>query len=122
MDFLFVKLMQYAQEHGYEYFDLGMAPLSGVGQSSWSRRDERLLRLVYELGTSWYNYKGLRHYKEKFRPQWRSLYLAYPHDRAVHSILLDLAVLVAGGYRVLLSNVFAANRGMAALPRPGHAL
>lgn len=110
MDFLFVKLIQYAEEQGYAYFDLGMAPLSGVGETVWSRRDERLLGLVYELGTSFYNYKGLRRYKEKFKPAWRSLYLAYPHDRAVHPILIDLAVLVAGGYRHLLSHALAGER------------
>ena len=121
MDFMFVKLMQHAQEQGYQYFDLGMAPLSGVGETSWSRRDERLLRLVYELGTSWYNYKGLRRYKEKFNPQWRSLYLAWPHDRAVHPILIDLAVLVAGGYRLLLSHALATGRETPPLPQQGQA-
>jgi phosphatidylglycerol lysyltransferase len=121
MDFLFVKLMQYAQGREYHYFDLGMAPLSGVGETSWSRRDERLLRLVYELGTSWYNYKGLRRYKEKFNPRWRSLYLAWPHDRAVHPILIDLAVLVAGGYRLLLSHALASGREAPALRQHGQA-
>jgi phosphatidylglycerol lysyltransferase len=111
MDFLFVKLILHAQEAGYAYFDLGMAPLSGVGETAWSRRDERLLRVVYELGSSFYNYKGLRRYKEKFKPAWRSLYLAYPHDRAVHPILIDLAVLVAGGYRQLLAHALASEGG-----------
>jgi phosphatidylglycerol lysyltransferase len=121
MDFLFVELMQYAKERDYRYFDLGMAPLSGVGETSWSRRDERLLRLVYELGTSWYNYKGLRRYKEKFNPQWRSLYLAWPHDLAVHPILIDLAVLVAGGYRRLLSHALVTGREPQPLPPQGQA-
>ena len=121
MDLLFVKLMQYAQEQSYQFFDLGMAPLSGVGETSWSRRDERLLRVVYELGTSFYNYKGLRRYKEKFNPQWRSLYLAYPHDRAVHPILIDLAVLVAGGYRLLLSHALTNERESAAVTHAEHA-
>jgi phosphatidylglycerol lysyltransferase len=121
MDLLFVKLMQYAQEQGYQYFDLGMAPLSGVGETSWSRRDERLLGVVYELGTSFYNYKGLRRYKEKFNPEWRSLYLAYPHDRAVHPILIDLAVLVAGGYRLLISHALTSERDAPTVPHAEHA-
>ena len=119
MDFLLVKLILHAQETGYAYFDLGMAPLSGVGETAWSRRDERLLRVVYELGSSFYNYKGLRRYKEKFRPAWRSLYLAYPHDRAVHPILIDLAVLVAGGYRQLISHALT-SEDTTAVPQLEH--
>jgi phosphatidylglycerol lysyltransferase len=114
MDFLFVELMRHAQARGFRYFDLGVAPLAGVGESAWSRRDERLLRIVYELGSSHYHYRGLRRYKEKFSPHWRSVYLAWPHDRAVHPILIDLAVLVAGGYRRLLVHALAPARAAAA--------
>lgn len=99
MDYLFVQLMQLAHSQGYEWFNLGMAPLSGVGQDPWARGDERLIRMIYEYGNVFYNYQGLRRYKEKFNPVWRSLYLAYPHERQVRTLLLDLAALVAGGYR-----------------------
>lgn len=102
MDFLFVRLMELAREQGYRHFDLGMAPLSGVGGTRWSSRDERLVRMVYELGGSAYSYRGLRRYKEKFHPEWRSAYLAYPYGVAVHPLLLDLAALIAGGYRRVL--------------------
>lgn len=102
MDFMFVRLIEHAREQGYRDFDLGMAPLSGVGGTRWSSRDEHLVRMVYELGGSAYNYRGLRRYKEKFRPEWRSAYLAYPYGVAVHPLLLDLAALVAGGYRHVL--------------------
>ncbi len=103
MDFLFVRLMQESRAQGYRWFDLGMAPLSGVGGQAWARHNERLIRMIYEYGDAFYHYKGLRHYKEKFNPHWRSLYLAYPSGRAVQPLLIDLAVLVAGGYRHLLS-------------------
>jgi len=99
MDYLFVQLLQLAHDEGYEWFNLGMAPLSGVGQDPWARGDERLIRMVYEYGNVFYNYRGLRRYKEKFNPVWRSLYLAYPHERHVRPLLIDLAALVAGGYR-----------------------
>lgn len=99
MDYLFVRLLQLAHGEGYEWFNLGMAPLSGVGQDPWARGDERLIRMVYEYGNVFYNYRGLRRYKEKFNPVWRSLYLAYPHERHVRPLLVDLAALVAGGYR-----------------------
>ncbi len=102
MDFLFVSLMQHAAAAGYTWFDLGVAPLAGVGESAWSRREERLIRLVYQYGNHFYNFKGLRDYKNKFNPQWRSLYLAYPRRASLASILLDVAALVAGGYRQVL--------------------
>jgi phosphatidylglycerol lysyltransferase len=98
MDFLFVNLLQQAQARDYRWFDLGMAPLSGVGRSPWSPRDERLLKLVYEFGNRFYNYKGLRRYKEKFRPHWRGMYLAYPRGHALAPILLDVTALITGGY------------------------
>ncbi|WP_097459264.1 bifunctional lysylphosphatidylglycerol flippase/synthetase MprF [Mangrovitalea sediminis] len=103
MDFLFVRLMEYGRDQGYTYFNLGMAPLAGVGDTPYAFRSERLASLAYKYGNRLYNYKGLRRYKDKFSPEWRGAYLAYPHGRNVQTLLLDIAALVAGGYmRVLL--------------------
>lgn len=103
MDFLFVRLMEYGRDQGYAYFNLGMAPLAGVGETPYAFRSERLASLAYKYGNRLYNYKGLRRYKDKFSPEWRGAYLAYPYGRNVQPLLLDIAALVAGGYmRVLL--------------------
>jgi len=102
MDFLFVKLIEFAKISGYQYFSLGEAPFSGVGRTRWSFRRERLVRFIYEHGSPFYNYKGLRTFKDKFHPVWRSSYLAYPYNRNVELLLLDIAALVAGGYRRIL--------------------
>jgi phosphatidylglycerol lysyltransferase len=102
MDFLFLKLIEYARTAGYAYFSLGPTPFSAVGDSPWPRRDERLIRFFYEYGSEIYGAKGLRQYKEKFNPIWRGCYLAYQHGRAVHPLLVDLTALVAGGYRQIL--------------------
>ena len=99
MDFLFTNLILHAREAGYTWFDLGMAPLSGVGRSPWSPRDERVLKLGYELGNRFYNYKGLRHYKEKFNPQWRGMYLAYPRGRSLPVVLMDVTALITRGQK-----------------------
>ena len=102
MDLLFVELIDYARSHGFAYFNLGMAPLRGVGETRYARTGERLLRLVYEHGNRFYNYKGLRSYKEKFHPEWRGSYLAFPYFTPVPGLLIDIAALIAGGYwRVL---------------------
>ncbi len=98
MDMLFVELIEYARAHGFAYFNLGMAPLRGVGETRYARTGERLLRLVYEHGNRFYNYKGLRSYKEKFHPEWRGTYLAFPYFTPVPGLLIDIAALIAGGY------------------------
>jgi phosphatidylglycerol lysyltransferase len=99
MDFLFVELIQYAQAQGYQYFSLGMAPLGGVGNTRYARRGEKVARLAFEYGNRFYNYKGLRSFKEKFHPEWRSAYLAYPILKPLPMLLMDSAALIAGGYR-----------------------
>ncbi len=99
MDYLFVNLIEYAKEQNYTFFNLGMAPLSGVGDSPYARRVEKIARLAYEYGNRYYHYKGLRSFKEKFHPQWRSSYLAYPILTPLPALLVDIAALIAGSYR-----------------------
>ena len=102
MDFLFVNVIEYGRSQGYRYFNLGMAPLSGVGASRYSHTHEKLAGLAYEYGNRLYNYKGLRSFKEKFHPEWRSTYLVYPYSTTVGTLLLDTAALIAGGYWKIL--------------------
>ena len=56
-------------------------------------------QLVYGHGETFYNFKGLRAYKEKFHPRWEPQYLAYPGGLALPRILADVSALIAGGYR-----------------------
>ena len=102
MDFLFAKVMQWAKDRGYETFSLGMAPLSAVGDNPYARINERLAALAFQYGGRFYNYQGLRRYKEKFAPEWTGSYLAYPRGLWVPGLLIDIAALVAGGYRRFL--------------------
>lgn len=104
MDFLFVRLLEYGRDAGYAWFNLGMAPLAGVGENPYARPTERLARLAYEYGNRFYNYKGLRGYKEKFQPIWRGSYLAYPYQMSPRLLLVDIAALIAGGYRRILGS------------------
>ncbi len=99
MDFLFAELILHAQAQGYQFFNLGMAPLVGVGETRYARAGEKVARLAYEYGNRFYNYKGLRSFKEKFHPVWRSCYLAYPALSPLPVLLVDSAALIAGGYR-----------------------
>ncbi len=102
MDFLFARIMQWGKEQGHAWFSLGMAPLSRVGDNPYARVNERLAALAFQYGGRFYNYQGLRRYKEKFDPQWIGAYLAYPRGLWVPGLLIDVAALVDGGYRRFL--------------------
>ncbi|HEX4482085.1 MAG TPA: bifunctional lysylphosphatidylglycerol flippase/synthetase MprF, partial [Rudaea sp.] len=102
MDFLFAKVMQWAKDQGYEIFSFGMAPLSRVGDNPYARANERLAALAFRYGNRFYNYQGVRRYKDKFKPEWVGAYLAYPRGVWLPGLLIDISALVAGGYRKLL--------------------
>jgi phosphatidylglycerol lysyltransferase len=99
MEAIFVHLMLWGQREGYDWFALGMAPLSGFEVSPVAPLWARLGSFVYRHGQPFYNFQGLRAYKEKFNPVWEPRYLAYPGGLALPRILADVAALVAGGYR-----------------------
>jgi phosphatidylglycerol lysyltransferase len=94
MDVMFIHLLEWAKERGYEQFNLGMAPLSSVGENKKALREEKIARLAFQYGNYWYSFQGLRHYKEKFSPRWEPRYLAYPQSVSLPLLMLDLALLV----------------------------
>ena len=102
MDLVFAHALQWAKAQGSASFSLGMAPLSNVGTTPYARLNEQLAALAFRHGTRFYNYQGVRRFKEKFRPRWVGAYLAYPRGLSVPLLLTDIAALVAGGYRRLL--------------------
>jgi phosphatidylglycerol lysyltransferase len=99
MESLMVHLILWGREHGYRWFALGMAPLSGFQGSPVAPLWNRLGAFLYEHGDAVYNFQGLRAYKEKFSPEWEPRYLAYPGGLRLPRIMADVSALVAGGYR-----------------------
>lgn len=95
MDLLFARLIEWSQAQGYKTFNLGMAPLSSVGKSRSSLREEKLANLVFRYGGHFYGFEGLRRYKEKFFPEWQPRYLAYPASVSLPVLLVDLVILVS---------------------------
>jgi phosphatidylglycerol lysyltransferase len=98
MEVLFVHVMRWGAEQGYEWFNLGMAPLSGLEASPLASLWSRLGRIVYRRGEAFYNFQGLRAFKEKFHPVWEPRYLAYPGGLSLPVVMADVSALVAGGY------------------------
>lgn len=63
---------------------------------------ERLGHLVWTHGERFYNFQGLRTFKQGFAPQWRSCYVAAPGGPALPTAMAGVATLVGGGVRGLL--------------------
>jgi phosphatidylglycerol lysyltransferase len=99
MEALLVHVLAWGQAQGYEWFALGMAPMSGFESSPVAPLWARAGRFLYTHGEGIYRFQGLRAYKEKFHPVWKPHYLAYRGGLQLPRILADVAVLVAGGYR-----------------------
>ncbi len=96
MRYLFEEAMSWGKNQGFRWFSLGMAPLSGLdGEAGkiWPRAGSFLFR----HGEHFYNFQGLRHYKEKFNPVWQPRYLAVEGGLLLPRVMADLASLVSGG-------------------------
>ncbi|MDB5968298.1 MAG: hypothetical protein JWQ90_748 [Hydrocarboniphaga sp.] len=102
MDYLFVELLLWGKERKFQWFNLGMAPLAGLEHHPLAPLWHRLGLLVHRYGESFYNFDGLRRYKEKYQPVWRPRYLASPGGLALPRIMLDTASLIAGGMREMV--------------------
>ena len=76
-----------------------MAPLAGLDQRSLSPAWNKLGNLAYRYGEHFYNFDGLRQYKQKFEPEWSPRYLACRGGLDLPAVLYDAAVLIAGGVK-----------------------
>jgi phosphatidylglycerol lysyltransferase len=59
--------------------------------------------LVFRHGEHFYNFRGLRQYKEKFDPIWEPKYLASPGGLALPRILTNIASLISGGLKGVIT-------------------
>lgn len=62
----------------------------------------RVGALVYDEGGALYGFQGLRSYKAKFAPDWRSRFIAAPASTPLPLALLDVALLTSGGWLGML--------------------
>ncbi len=103
MEFLFVKLFLWARAQGYQWFNLGMAPLSGLEGRTLAPLWHRLGALLFRHGEDFYNFQGLRRWKEKFAPVWEPRYLASPGGVVLPRVLANVAALISGGMKGIVT-------------------
>ncbi|WP_267222426.1 bifunctional lysylphosphatidylglycerol flippase/synthetase MprF [Dyella silvae] len=97
MDFMFIELMQWSRQQGYRWFNLGMAPFSGLQNRRSAPLWSRLGAMLFGRGERFYNFRGLHKYKDKFDPVWEPRYLAVPNGIALPLVFANVASLISGG-------------------------
>ncbi|OWY09329.1 hypothetical protein B6V73_19795 [Thioclava sp. JM3] len=103
MQFLFLALIEALRDRGATELSLGLAPLAGLSDRVSARLTSRLGNLIYRHGGSFYNFEGLRRFKQKFRPDWRPRYVALPPGTSPYLALTEIALLISGGARNLFT-------------------
>ncbi len=96
MNFLMARILLHLQAEGYRRFGLGMSPMAGMAERSGAPKWQRIARLVFEHGNRFYNFRGLRSFKDKFEPVWEPRFLAAPRGLATAFILADVTTLIGG--------------------------
>ncbi|MEL4244541.1 bifunctional lysylphosphatidylglycerol flippase/synthetase MprF [Shewanella xiamenensis] len=97
MDFLFTELLQWGKQQGYQLFNLGMAPMSGLTDRALVPFWTKLAKTVYKKGNKFYNFQGLRRYKDKFNPRWEAKYLICYGGLSLPVVVGSLVTLTSRG-------------------------
>lgn len=78
MQFLFLRLILHLKDAGFASFTLGMAPMSGMEDHQLAPVWHKVGSFLFQHGEHFYNFQGLRGFKDKFDPVWHPRYLAAP--------------------------------------------
>jgi phosphatidylglycerol lysyltransferase len=97
MRYLMVEVMLWGRSIGYRWLNLGMAPLSGLRSSAGAPIWHQLGTAVRGYGERYYNFQGVREFKEWFYPEWEPRFLVSPGGRSRPVVLANIAGLIGGG-------------------------
>jgi phosphatidylglycerol lysyltransferase len=103
MEYLTLSALLWGKAQGYQWFNLGMAPLSGLEHHPLAPLWHKVGNTIFRFGHEFYNFEGLYHYKEKFDPVWQPRYLAAPAGFSTATVLVAITTLIAGGIRGIFS-------------------
>lgn len=103
MDYLFISLFLWGSRQGYASFNMGMAPLAGLENHPLGPIWMRAGVWIFLHGENFYNFQGLRRYKDKFNPQWRPRYLASFGGVQLPNELIGITTLISGSARKVVA-------------------
>ena len=96
MDYVLIKSIVHLANQGYKAFSLGDAPMTDVGNTDTARSIEKLMLRVSEHAERFYNYKGLRFFKGKFKPDWQARFMAYRYPwNSLTTLRLSVSIVQA---------------------------
>lgn len=117
MDYLFVELIAWGREQGYEAFEFGMAPLSGLEDRPLAPIMSRVGNLLFERGEEIYNFQGVRRYKGKYDPLWQPRYIAGPNKWLIPILMADVGLMASGGAAGLAKRPAAPQESARVMPK-----
>jgi phosphatidylglycerol lysyltransferase len=97
MEYVLTNLFLWGKARNYVWFNLGMAPLAGLQSRALAPLWSRVGAIAFQHGEHFYNFRGLRQYKEQFDPVWEPRFLAVPSRLVLPWVLSNLATLISGG-------------------------
>lgn len=100
MEFLFIEIMLWGKAQGYQAFNLGMAPMSGIEAGEGTPLWNKTVHFIFQNGEGLYNFQGLRAFKNKFNPNWEPQYIAVPASTGNTTLPIigaDIAALIRKG-------------------------
>lgn len=103
MEVLFARILLHFKEAGTTWFSLGMAPLAGLSENPVAPLWHRVGRAAFDHGEAFYNFHGLRAFKNKFDPVWEPRYMAVAGGLNPVLALADVTVLIGGGLKGVIS-------------------
>ncbi|MCR1951294.1 bifunctional lysylphosphatidylglycerol flippase/synthetase MprF [Clostridium sp. DSM 100503] len=95
MDYMFANIFLYGKQNGFEYFNLGLAPLADVGRSKYAFLREQVAYQIFVYGNSFYSFKGLKRFKDKYASKWDDRYLAYKKGSSVIITIIQLMRIIS---------------------------
>ncbi len=110
LEYLFVHMVQWAREEGYQWFNMGTVALDREQGDVEETEVDWAQHYLREHIARVYRCKGSRSFKEKFHPRWSPLYLVYPPE--VSLALVTMAIIRADAGTGLVRGY------MRGLPRP----
>lgn len=80
-DFLLLNTINELASRSYVTFNLGLCPLSGLGEEGEAGNPNKLIDYVlsfaYHNGDRIYSFSGLYRFKNKYEPEWQDSFVAY---------------------------------------------